>query len=52
MSDHNREINSHLCQTIFAKLDTKLNLSTIAHPKSNGQTESVNQVLEDMLRAY
>ena len=29
-----------------------LNLSTIDHPQMNGQTERVNQVLEDMLRAY
>ena len=36
----------------FAKLDTKLNLSTINHPESDGQTERVNQVLEDMLQAY
>ena len=33
-------------------MDTKLNLSTIDNLESNGQTERVNQVLEDMLQAY
>ena len=37
---------------MFAKLDTKLNLSTADHPQTDGQTERVNQVLEDMLQAY
>ena len=29
-----------------------MNLSTVDHPQTDGQTERVNQVLEDMLRAY
>eukprot|EP00253_Pinus_taeda_P014513 PITA_14513 len=33
-------------------LGTQLNLSTAYHPETNGQTERVNQVLEDMLRMY
>jgi hypothetical protein len=31
---------------------TNLNFSTTYHPKSDGQTKRVNQVIEDMLRMY
>jgi transposase InsO family protein len=33
-------------------LGTQLNLSTTYHPKTDGKTERVNQVMEDILRMY
>jgi hypothetical protein len=32
-------------------IDTQLRLSSTYHPQTDGQTERVNQILEDMLRA-
>ena len=37
---------------MFKGLYTTLNLSTSFHPQTDGQTERVNQVLEDFLRVY
>ncbi|MCO5589151.1 hypothetical protein L7F22_043117 [Adiantum nelumboides] len=37
---------------MFRSLGTQLNLSPAYHPEIDGQTERVNQVIEDMLRAY
>ena len=52
ISDRDRKFDSHFWRAVFKRLDTMLNLSTADHPQTDGQTERVNQVLEDMLRAY
>ena len=49
VSDHDCKFNSHFWRAIFHKLGTQLSLNTVDHPKIDGQTKQVNQVLEDML---
>uniref|UniRef100_H3G5W9 Integrase catalytic domain-containing protein n=1 Tax=Phytophthora ramorum TaxID=164328 RepID=H3G5W9_PHYRM len=38
--------------SLFQLLGSKLLMSTAAHPETDGQTERVNRVLEDVLRSY
>ena len=57
ISHRDRKFDSHFWRAVFKILDTMLNLSTADHPpadhpQTDGQIECVNQVLEDMLRAY
>jgi IS30 family transposase len=51
MSDRGTQFTSHYWQKIHESLGTKLNFSTTYHPQSDGQTERINQILEDILRA-
>ncbi|KAH9294374.1 hypothetical protein KI387_040428, partial [Taxus chinensis] len=52
ISDRDLRMTSWFWKTLNAALGTKLNFSSAYHPEMYGQTERVNQVLEDMLRMY
>ncbi|KAF1318417.1 reverse transcriptase, partial [Globisporangium splendens] len=52
VSDRDTRFTSKFWRALFGLLDTKLSMSTAAHPETDGQTEQVNRVLEDVLRSY
>eukprot|EP00253_Pinus_taeda_P005547 PITA_05547 len=52
ISDHDVKFTSAFWKTLFFELGTQLNFSIAYHPQTDGQTEQVNQMVEDMLRAY
>ncbi|KAF1314301.1 Pol protein, partial [Globisporangium splendens] len=52
VSDRDTRFTSKFWRALFGLLDTKLPMSTAAHPETDGQTERVNRVLEDVLRSY
>jgi hypothetical protein len=51
VSDQGPQFVSKVWQSFHKLMGTTLNYSTAFHPHTDGQTERVNQVLEDMLRA-
>jgi hypothetical protein len=51
VSDRGTQFISVFLEKLHESMDTKLNFSSANHPQTDGQTERVNQILEDMLRA-
>ena len=51
VSDRGTQFTSRLWRKLYEEVGTKLFFSTSYHPQTDGQTERVNQALEDMLRS-
>jgi hypothetical protein len=51
VSDRGTQFTSKFWERLFETLDTQLRFSSAYHPQTNCQTERVNKILEDMLRA-
>jgi hypothetical protein len=51
VSDRGTQFMSRFWEKLHEAMDTRLNFSSTYHPQMDGQTERVNQILEDMLRA-
>jgi transposase InsO family protein len=52
VSDRGTQFTSKFSERLHETLDTQLRFSSAYHPQTGGQTTRVNQILEDMLRAY
>jgi len=52
VSDRDTRFTSKFWTSLMQLLQVKLNLSNAFHPESDGQTEKVNQTLEQYLRSY
>jgi hypothetical protein len=52
ISNRDTKFTSNFWKSLMEGLETKLLFSTAYHPQTNGQTERVNQLLEDMLRMH
>ena len=50
-SDRGAQFIARFWEQLQESLGTKLIRSSAYHPQTDGQTERVNQILEDMLRA-
>jgi transposase InsO family protein len=52
VSDRGTQFTSKFWMSLQQAMGTKLDFSTAYYPQLDGQTERVNKVLEDLLRAY
>jgi transposase InsO family protein len=52
VSDRGTQFTSKFWERLYETLDTQLCFSSTYRPQTDGQTEIVNQILEDMLRVY
>jgi hypothetical protein len=50
VSDRRTQFTSKFWERLHETMDTQLCFSSSYHPQADGQTERVNQILEDMLR--
>jgi transposase InsO family protein len=51
VSDRGTQFTLLFWERLHETLDTQLHFSSTYHPETDGQTERVNQILEDILRA-
>lgn len=52
ISDRGTQFNNQFLKRLYELLDIKPSFSTAYHPETDGQTERVNQILENYLRLY
>jgi transposase InsO family protein len=52
VSDRDAKFASNFWKGLFKGFRTNPNFSIVYHPESNGQTERVNNVIEEILRMY
>ena len=52
ITDRDAIFISKYWQTIFSSLGTKLKISTVYYPETDGQTERMNQIVQNYLRIY
>ena len=52
ISDRDARFTGHFLTTLAERLEFRQRLSTAFHPQTDGQTERMNRVVEDMIRHY